>query len=110
MSVYKEPIDWLCQSIDSILEQSYNYFEFIIVCDNPNYSVGIRVLNDYSNKDSRIKLLFNEVNIGLTRSLNKALALSQGEYIARMDADDIADKERFAQEVDYLESCPDKDI
>ena len=110
MSVFKEPIDWLQQSIDSILGQTYKDFEFIIVCDNPDYEDGKNVLNKYAKKDERIKILFNEENIGLTKSLNKALAVAQGELIARMDADDISKKERFALEVEFMEANPDIDV
>lgn len=110
MSVYKEPIDWLRQSIDSILGQSYKDFEFIIVCDNPDYREGIALLNEYAKKDNKIKLILNEVNIGLTKSLNKGLAIARGEYIARMDADDVSLMNRFDVEIDYLKKHPDVDV
>ena len=107
MSVYKEPIDWLKQSIDSILNQTFTDFEFIIVCDNPQYEKGIGILKEYATKDSRIVLLFNKENIGLTKSLNKGLAIAKGQYIARMDADDISSPERFERQYHYLEDHPD---
>ena len=106
ISVYKEPVEWLSQSIDSILHQTFSDFEFIIVCDNPAYEEGINTLKEYSKKDGRIRLIFNEGNIGLTKSLNKGLAIAQGEYIARMDVDDIAMTERFAKQLEYLDSHP----
>ena len=73
MSVYKEPVDWLRQSVDSILNQTFTDFEFIIICDNPDYKIGIAALKEYALRDNRIKLVFNESNIGLTKSLNKGL-------------------------------------
>ena len=103
MSVYKEPVDWLRQSIDSILNQTYNDFEFIIICDNPTYKEGITLLYEYASKDDRIHLIFNEENIGLTKSLNKGLALANGKYIARMDADDISMPTRFEKQYRYME-------
>jgi glycosyltransferase involved in cell wall biosynthesis len=106
MSVYKEPVEWLCQSINSILGQTYTDFEFIIICDNPNYEKGIELLNNYAGKDNRIKLLFNETNIGLTKSLNKGVAIAEGTYIARMDADDISLPGRFERQVKLLEEHP----
>lgn len=106
MSVYKEPIEWLRQSIDSILEQTYSDFEFIIICDNPHYQEGIALLNSYANKDGRIKVLFNETNIGLTKSLNKGLNIAQGMYIARMDADDISFPDRLSFQINFMESHP----
>ena len=106
MSVYKEPLDWLHQSIDSILGQTFKDFEFIIICDNPKGKESIALLKDYSNQDNRIKLLFNEDNIGLTKSLNKGLAVAKGKYIARMDADDISMPERLEKQFCYMESHP----
>lgn len=104
MSVYKEPVEWLSQSIDSILNQTFSDFEFIIICDNPAYKEGITTLKEYSAKDNRIRLIFNEENIGLTKSLNKGLAVARGEFIARMDADDISIPIRFEKQVEYMTS------
>lgn len=104
MSVYKEPIDWLRMSIDSVLNQTFRDFEFIIVCDNPNNADAIKNLKNYERKDSRIKLIFNEVNMGLTKSLNRALTQATGKYIARMDADDVSAKDRFLKQFNYMES------
>ncbi len=106
MSVYKEPVEWLKQSIDSIINQTFKDFEFIIICDNPCYEDGISLLKDYQHNDDRIKLIFNKKNIGLTKSLNKGLAVAKGEYIARMDADDISVFDRFQKQIDYMESHP----
>lgn len=106
MSVFKEPVDWLCQSIDSILLQTFADFEFIIICDNPNYGDGISLLNEYAQKDSRVRLIFNKENIGLTKSLNKGLAIAKGEFVARMDADDISLPERFEKQIAYMENHP----
>lgn len=102
MSVYKEPIEWLHESIDSILNQTFSDFEFIIICDNPDYKEGIELLEAYKKKDNRIVIIENEENIGLTKSLNKGLAVAKGKYIARMDADDISMPERFERQLEYL--------
>lgn len=102
MSVYNEPVDWMRQAIESILNQTYKDFEFIIVNDNPEREENQFVLNEYRNKDSRIIILCNEHNIGLTKSLNKGLAVASGEYIARMDADDIALPKRFEKQALFL--------
>ena len=110
MSVYKEPLEWLRQSIGSILAQTYKDFEFIIISDNPSYVAGNNLLREYAEKDRRIVLLFNEENIGLTKSLNKGLAVANGDLVARMDADDIAKHERFEQQVEYLDNHKDIDV
>lgn len=110
MSVFSEPINWLEESIKSILNQSYSNFELIIVCDNPNNIDVQKEIENYSVKDNRIVVIKNESNIGLTKSLNKGLLIAKGDYIARMDADDIAHLDRFSKQIDFLEKNPDISI
>ncbi|MCW3786764.1 glycosyltransferase [Plebeiibacterium sediminum] len=107
MSVYSEPSEWIKESIESILDQSLRDFEFIVINDNPEHSRIIKLLKEFSEKDNRIRIVSNEKNIGLTKSLNKGLQLAGGEYIARMDADDISHKERFKCQVEFLEKNQD---
>lgn len=104
MSVYKEPILWIKQAIDSILMQTFSDFEFIIVNDNPDRPENEVLLADYKQRDARIRTISNEVNLGLTKSLNKALSVATGELIARMDADDVSLQERFKKQVEFLDS------
>ncbi len=106
MSVYKEPVEWLRQAIDSILVQTFGDFEFIIVNDCPERDENEHILTEYEHQDSRIIIIRNEENIGLTKSLNKALSRAQGEYIARMDADDISLPDRFNTQIAFLDSHP----
>jgi len=103
MSVYKEPLEWLRQSIDSILHQTFSDFEFIIISDNPSYTEGLALLKEYEKLDPRIIICVNEENIGLTKSLNKGLKLAKGKYIVRMDADDISDVHRMEIQFKYME-------
>lgn len=102
MSTYNEPEIYLKKSIESILNQTYINIEFIIVCDNPENSDIIKILNTYKNTDKRINIIINETNIGLVKSLNKALIKAQGAFIARMDADDIAESERISKQLNYI--------
>lgn len=104
MSVYNEPEDWLKSSVDSILTQSYENFEFIIVNDNPTSERQSELLENFKLKDARITLITNEENSGLTFSLNRGIQVAKGKYIARMDADDISEPERLAIQVRILES------
>lgn len=104
MSIYNEPSDWLLLSIDSILNQTYKDFEFIIINDNPKRLDNDKIIEEYLSKDERIKIIKNDTNIGLTKSLNKGLKAARGKYIARMDADDIALPYRFEKQIDFLES------
>ncbi|MDU5263210.1 MAG: glycosyltransferase [Clostridium celatum] len=102
MSCYNEKIEWIKDSIESILNQTYRNIEFIIVCDNPKNTDLVKVLKNYEMIDSRIKLIINKKNLGLTNSLNTALLHATGRYIARMDADDICLLNRIELETEYL--------
>lgn len=103
MSVYNGS-RYLEESVESILNQTFTDFEFIII-DDGSTDESLSILKHYSQQDSRIQLI-TQPNIGLTKTLNKALALAQGEFIARMDADDISMPERFDRQVEYLENHP----
>jgi glycosyltransferase involved in cell wall biosynthesis len=106
MSIYNEPADWLCKSIDSILDQTFSYFEFIIINDKPGREESLLLLEAYRKKDSRVVVIANEENIGLTKSLNKGIKTAKGKYIARMDADDIALPDRFEKQIAVMEQNP----
>lgn len=110
MSTYNEPIDWIEKSINSIVNQTYKKKEIIIVCDNPDNIELQNYLIEKSRDEPSICIIFNKKNIGLAKSLNKALLASSGEYIARMDADDIAFLNRFEYQVSILEESPDLDL
>src|SRR5690606_13966390 len=103
MSTYNERLDWIVSSVESILNQTYKNIEFIIIVDHPDRIELREILIGYEKQDSRIKLVFNEVNQGLVRSLNLALTYCTGRYIARMDADDISLLHRLEHQKTYLE-------
>ena len=103
MSTYKEDEKLLRESIESILNQTYKDFEYIIILDYPDNDVHKRVIEEYALKDDRIHFYVNEKNMGLTDSLNRGLSLCHGEYIARMDADDISLPDRLERQLNYLE-------
>lgn len=103
MSTYKEEEIFLRQAIESILNQTYKDFEYIIILDNPDNNLHIRIIKEYANLDKRIKFYVNEKNMGLTASLNKGLGLAKGKYICRMDADDISINNRIENQKRYLE-------
>ena len=102
MSVYNENINQLEKSIYSILNQDFWNFEFIIVLDNPNNSDAKKYILNI--RDQRIIFLENTQNKWLPFSLNKAIKISKWKYIARMDADDVSDTERFKKQFNYLEN------
>ena len=107
MSCYNEKDAYLKQAIESILNQSYKNIEFIIVVDDPTNESLIEIIEHYGSLDDRIKVIRNESNIGLALSLNKGIDVSGGEYIARMDADDISLPDRLKKQVDYLDDHSD---
>lgn len=102
MSTYNERENEIKEAIDSILNQTYSNFEFIIMLDKPDNIVIEQILNMYEQIDHRVKLYVNEKNLGLPDSLNKALDLSKGKYIARMDADDVSLDFRLEKQYKYL--------
>jgi glycosyltransferase involved in cell wall biosynthesis len=106
MSVYNEKTEWMRESVDSILNQTFSDFEFIIINDNPTRIENSLLLEEYRKKDSRIIILANEQNMGLTKSLNKGIKTAKGKYIARMDADDISLPERFEKQINVMENNP----
>lgn len=106
MAAYAEESSWLREAIESILDQTYKNFEFIIILDNPNNNVLKSLLEKYAVIDSRIKFHINSENIGLTRSLNVGLKKCKGSYIVRMDGDDFSIKNRLEKQVLFMENNP----
>lgn len=108
MSVYNGE-DYLAETIESVLSQTFTEWEFIIIndCSTDNTS---KILAEYALKDERIKVHTNETNLRLPSSLNKALSLAKGRYIARMDADDICMPDRLQKQYDFMEAKPNVDL
>ena len=104
MSIFNEKEDWLIGSISSIINQSFKDFEFIIINDNPNKELNDHMLDKFRLTDSRIIIVNNNENLGLTKSLNIGFKKARGKYIARMDADDISLPERLARQFDFMEN------
>jgi glycosyltransferase involved in cell wall biosynthesis len=101
MSVYNGE-KHLTAAIESILNQGFKDFEFIII-DDGSTDRSAAIIDNYAKNDGRIQLFHNESNVGLTASLNKGIKMAQGEYIARQDADDISATDRLLKLVTYLE-------
>lgn len=95
---------YLREAIDSVLCQTFRNFEFLIINDgSTDGTVGI--VNSFT--DPRIRLVHNETNLGRCATPNKGLDMAQGEYIARMDCDDISLPTRLEKQVDFLNANPD---
>ncbi|QJD97556.1 glycosyltransferase [Mucilaginibacter robiniae] len=98
---------YIKEAVDSILNQTYKDFELIVLNDaSTDGTLGI--LQQY--QDTRLKVITNEQNLKVVKTLNKGLDLAQGEYIARMDADDISHPQRFEKQIQFLEQHPDVDF
>jgi len=95
---------YLRESIESILEQTFTDFDFLIVDDGSTDNSAL-IINSYN--DTRIKYLKNEKNLGIVHSLNRGLDLATGDYIARMDCDDISLPNRLEKQVLFMEGNPD---
>lgn len=111
MSAYKKdnPIH-LKKAILSIITQTLTDIEVIIIGDGELSLEQLSVLEEYIKADERVKVYRNEQNMGLGYSMNRAISLSRGKYIARMDADDISLPERLEKQVLYLEEHQDCDL
>lgn len=93
----------ISKSIESILNQTYGEFEFLILDDHSTDST-YQIMKEYENLDKRVKVFKNNRNIGLTSSLNKLISESKYEYIARQDSDDVSLENRFAVQKDLLDT------
>jgi len=94
---------YVAEAVESILQQSYTNFEFIILEDGSTDD-SLRIVQSYA--DSRIRLYRSKTNKGLIYQLNRGLQLAQGKYVARMDADDVALPERLERQLTFLENHP----
>jgi len=101
MPVFNEE-DFVGDTIESVLNQTFGNFEFIIINDGSTDGTQ-DILENYARKDERITILTNENNMGLTRSLNRGIENSKGKYIARIDAGDICHPNRLEKQVKFLD-------
>lgn len=103
MPVYNAKTEWLKEAIESVLNQTYQDFEFIIVDDGSDVPID-EIVSSYD--DNRLTLLREKENRGVANALNDGLKVAKGEFVARMDADDISYPERFEKQITYLEANP----
>lgn len=95
----------LREAIDSIINQTYKDWE-LILCDDGSTDDTLKIAREYESMYENILVIKNEQNIGLAASLNHCIEYAQGDYIARMDGDDISLPDRFEKEMAILESHP----
>ena len=104
MATYNTEISMLREAVESILNQTFHDFEFLIVDDGSTNDSG-----DYlrSIQDKRVRIIWNVQNMGVTKSLNVGLKQAKGRYIARMDADDVSFPTRLEKQFSYMEAHQD---
>jgi len=93
---------FLASAIDSILFQTYTNFELIIV-DDASTDKSRQIISQYANKDKRIKAIKNKINLGVSLSTNIGISQAKGQFIAKMDSDDISLPTRLEKQVKYLQ-------
>lgn len=97
------------ESIESILNQTFKDFEFIIL-DDCSADKTWEIIQEYAKKDERIVAVKNEKNLNIALNRNKGVEMSKGEYVVWQDADDISKPERIEKLVNYMESHPEVGI
>lgn len=104
MGIYNTPNrEMLANSLNSILNQTYNEFE-LIICDDGSTNGCFEWAKEICKDDKRVVFISNDKNMGLAYTLNKCLNVATGEYIARMDDDDISNLVRFEKQVNFLDN------
>lgn len=100
---------FVADSINSVLTQSYSDFEFLIV-DDASTDRSPDILRHAARHDARVRVLWNEHNLGLGACLARGVEAARGEYIVRIDADDLCLADRIEQQVRHLDANPDLDV
>src|SRR3989338_1379355 len=95
---------YLNECIDSVLNQSFEDFEFLII-DDKSTDGSLKIIKSYADK--KIRIIENHKNFGQVKSLNIGLDSARGEYVARLDQDDVMIKDRLAKQLDFLRKNPD---
>ena len=105
MTVYNGE-EFLEQAIESILSQTFEDFEFIIIIEHGSNEKSQEIIARYAQKDKRISLLHNDSKLGIAASLNRGMRAAKGEYIARMDGDDISLTTRLEKQIKFMDENP----
>jgi len=101
----RDAAEFLRPALDSMLAQTFTDFELMAV-DDASSDATPDILADYAARDGRVRVLRNETPLGCAGACNRAIAASRAPLIARMDADDVSDPERFRKQLDFLQTHP----
>lgn len=96
---------FLPSAIESILSQIYRNFE-VIAIDDGSVDNSYQILKSYAKRDSRLRVYKNQRNLNISNTLNRGIKLARGQYIARMDADDLAHPKRLSRQIKFMKSHP----
>lgn len=102
ITVFNETEEEIIKSFDSMLNQTYDNIEIVVVLDNPNRIDLKKIIDNYVENNSNIIFIENKENMGLAKSLNIALKASTSEYIARLDADDYSELNRIEKQMQFM--------
>lgn len=110
MPIYKTPVEYITQAIDSILNQTFKRFELLIVNDNNTQTDILDCIMDYTRKDKRVRFVSTTENKGIAAALNFGIESAKCPLIVRMDADDIAHPTLLQSHYNWFKANPDKNI
>jgi glycosyltransferase involved in cell wall biosynthesis len=106
LAVYNTKSEYLHETINSVLNQTFTDFELVIVNDGSTEKHVDDIICSYQNQDKRIRYYVNDINVGISKTRNRLIDLSYGEYLAVHDHDDISLPDRLECQVAYLDSHP----
>lgn len=109
MATYNEPKKFIEESISSILNQTYRNLELLIADDSTNEDT-VKVIDDFAKRDGRVVVIRKAERMGFVNALNEALRQAKGDFLARMDGDDISLPNRFELQLKYADEHPDVDV
>lgn len=109
MATFNEPVEFLSQAIDSILNQTYQNLE-LLIADDSNKTDTIQTIDEYAKKDKRVIIIRKETKMGVAGARNEALLKAKGDFIALMDADDISLPDRLEKQVCFALKHQDVDL
>ena len=98
---YYKKKKFISQTINSVLQQTYNNFELIIIYDDENYS-DLVFIKKIIKKDKRVKIIVNKKNIGAGKSRKKGIELSKGKFLAFLDADDYWNRNKLKEQISFM--------
>lgn len=104
--IYNTNIQYLREMIESVLNQTFKDFEFLILNDSPDNIELDQVVAEHQRRDPRIRYMKNETNVGISESRNRLLRESRGKYLAILDHDDVCASDRFQKQVAFLDENP----